>query len=291
MRISRDGIRPTRASSLGSVLLHQAIRMAPPSGVQTFDFLRGDEPYRYRFGAVDSFDHSYLLARGLSGRALELELAVRHRVQAIQAVESERANRSQSRCASVNRSKSCSRPARDRRRHIDARASRSSSSRSIAWQARRSRSVRRASRVEGHELRYSGETCGDDRHAGGHCFHERDGNPLHPAGRIADGGEHEHVGAAEFRSDHIGRTGTAELYARASDRETWQAAHFGPRRTIADQHETKLGVSRSERRRPPPADSDAPSSVRARPTQRSSAVAWSRTCGWKRSTSTPQCTT
>ena len=70
------------ASSLGSVLLHQAIRMASQSGVQTFDFLRGDEPYKYRFGAVDTFDRSYLLARGLSGRALELELAVRDRVQA-----------------------------------------------------------------------------------------------------------------------------------------------------------------------------------------------------------------
>ncbi len=70
------------ANSLGSVLLHQAIRMASQSGVQTFDFFRGDEPYKYRFGAVDTIDRSYLLARGLSGHALELELAMRRRVQA-----------------------------------------------------------------------------------------------------------------------------------------------------------------------------------------------------------------
>ena len=70
------------ANSLGSVLLHQTIRMASRSGVQTFDFLRGDEPYKYRFGAVDTFDRSYLLARGLSGHALELELAMRRRIQA-----------------------------------------------------------------------------------------------------------------------------------------------------------------------------------------------------------------
>ena len=69
------------ASSLGSVLLHQAIRMAAQSGVRTFDFLRGDERYKYRFGAVDAIDRSYLLARGLSGHALELELAVRRRIQ------------------------------------------------------------------------------------------------------------------------------------------------------------------------------------------------------------------
>ncbi len=70
------------ASSLGSVLLRQAIEMAAQSGVQTFDFLRGDESYKYRFGAVDTFDRSYLLAHGLAGRALGLESALRNRVQA-----------------------------------------------------------------------------------------------------------------------------------------------------------------------------------------------------------------
>ena len=69
------------ASSLGSVLVHHAIRTVATDGVRTFDFLRGAEPYKYRFGAVDSFDHSYLLAHGFSGRAVELEQCLRHRVR------------------------------------------------------------------------------------------------------------------------------------------------------------------------------------------------------------------
>ncbi|MGH8978140.1 MAG: GNAT family N-acetyltransferase, partial [Acidimicrobiia bacterium] len=64
--------------SLGSVLLHQAIRLSAGEGVRTFDFLRGAEPYKYRFGAVDRYDETYLLPRGMSGRTLRFEQAVRH---------------------------------------------------------------------------------------------------------------------------------------------------------------------------------------------------------------------
>ena len=60
------------AQSLGSVLVDTAIEMSSQDGVETFDFLRGTEPYKYRFGAVNECDHSYLLVRGPAGRALDL---------------------------------------------------------------------------------------------------------------------------------------------------------------------------------------------------------------------------
>lgn len=37
----------------GMVLMGESIRMAATEGAQVFDLLRGDEPYKYRFGAVD----------------------------------------------------------------------------------------------------------------------------------------------------------------------------------------------------------------------------------------------
>ncbi|MGZ4206886.1 MAG: GNAT family N-acetyltransferase [Actinomycetota bacterium] len=37
----------------GMVLMAECIRMAAEEGCHTFDMLRGDEPYKYRFGAVD----------------------------------------------------------------------------------------------------------------------------------------------------------------------------------------------------------------------------------------------
>jgi CelD/BcsL family acetyltransferase involved in cellulose biosynthesis len=37
----------------GVVLLAECIRLAAEEGCRTFDFLRGTEPYKYRFGAVD----------------------------------------------------------------------------------------------------------------------------------------------------------------------------------------------------------------------------------------------
>jgi CelD/BcsL family acetyltransferase involved in cellulose biosynthesis len=38
----------------GMVLMGESIRLAAAEGAHTFDLLRGDEPYKYRFGAVDT---------------------------------------------------------------------------------------------------------------------------------------------------------------------------------------------------------------------------------------------
>ena len=56
--------------SMGSVLAYQAIRLAASRGVNTFDFLRGAEPYKYRFGAVDRCDRTWLVPRGPVGALL-----------------------------------------------------------------------------------------------------------------------------------------------------------------------------------------------------------------------------
>ena len=37
----------------GMVLMSETIRLAAEEGCEVFDMLRGDEPYKYRFGAVD----------------------------------------------------------------------------------------------------------------------------------------------------------------------------------------------------------------------------------------------
>ena len=37
----------------GMILMAECIRLAAEEGCTTFDFLRGTEPYKYRFGAVD----------------------------------------------------------------------------------------------------------------------------------------------------------------------------------------------------------------------------------------------
>jgi CelD/BcsL family acetyltransferase involved in cellulose biosynthesis len=41
-----------------------ALRLAADEGCHTFDLLRGDEPYKYRFGAVDRPLHTLTLLRG-----------------------------------------------------------------------------------------------------------------------------------------------------------------------------------------------------------------------------------
>jgi CelD/BcsL family acetyltransferase involved in cellulose biosynthesis len=57
-------------NSLGTVLVGAAVLAVAASGGETFDFLRGDEPYKYRFGAVDADDATYVVARGAIGRLL-----------------------------------------------------------------------------------------------------------------------------------------------------------------------------------------------------------------------------
>lgn len=57
-------------ASLGSVLIGDAIGLAVERGATTFDLLRGDEPYKLRFGAEVVEDLSVLVARGTAGRVL-----------------------------------------------------------------------------------------------------------------------------------------------------------------------------------------------------------------------------
>lgn len=66
--------------SIGSVLVDEAIRYAGDEGAHTFDFLRGAEPYKYRFGATDRTDLDVLLTeRGLAARILAKKRAAQTR--------------------------------------------------------------------------------------------------------------------------------------------------------------------------------------------------------------------
>ena len=47
----------------GMVLISLLIERAASEGLQTFDLLRGDEPYKYRFGAVDRPLHRLIIVR------------------------------------------------------------------------------------------------------------------------------------------------------------------------------------------------------------------------------------
>jgi CelD/BcsL family acetyltransferase involved in cellulose biosynthesis len=66
---------------LGIMLVAESIRLAGLAGARVFDFLRGAEPYKYRFGATDRVDGTWLVAGGAGGRALDLRyrLAARRR--------------------------------------------------------------------------------------------------------------------------------------------------------------------------------------------------------------------
>jgi CelD/BcsL family acetyltransferase involved in cellulose biosynthesis len=59
------------AANLGTVLVSQAIRLAGLAGARVFDFLRGAETYKYRFGAVDRVDETWLVPKGAAGRLLQ----------------------------------------------------------------------------------------------------------------------------------------------------------------------------------------------------------------------------
>jgi CelD/BcsL family acetyltransferase involved in cellulose biosynthesis len=63
--------------SMGSVLVLHALERAAEEGAHTFDLLRGTEPYKYRFGARDLCDRTWLVPRGPSGALL----AARHRLR------------------------------------------------------------------------------------------------------------------------------------------------------------------------------------------------------------------
>jgi CelD/BcsL family acetyltransferase involved in cellulose biosynthesis len=55
---------------LGNVLVLHALELAAERGARTFDFLRGTEPYKYRFGARDQWDRTWLVPRGPAGALL-----------------------------------------------------------------------------------------------------------------------------------------------------------------------------------------------------------------------------
>ncbi len=57
--------------SLGTALVYEMILHARSAGARVFDFLRGPEDYKYRFGAEDLVDRTWLLPRGASGKLLE----------------------------------------------------------------------------------------------------------------------------------------------------------------------------------------------------------------------------
>ncbi|HSA51491.1 MAG TPA: GNAT family N-acetyltransferase [Yinghuangia sp.] len=52
--------------SLGTVLVAETVSAVRAEGATVFDFLRGAEEYKYRFGAVDRHDTTWLAGRGLS---------------------------------------------------------------------------------------------------------------------------------------------------------------------------------------------------------------------------------
>ncbi|MFF2660568.1 GNAT family N-acetyltransferase [Kitasatospora sp. NPDC058032] len=58
---------------LGTAVIAEAIRAASGQGLTTFDFLRGTEPYKYRFDAVDREDVSWLVPHGVPGALLGLK--------------------------------------------------------------------------------------------------------------------------------------------------------------------------------------------------------------------------
>jgi CelD/BcsL family acetyltransferase involved in cellulose biosynthesis len=67
--------------SMGSVLTYHAIRFAARAGARTFDFLRGTEGYKYRFGAVDRQDLTWLVPRGPAGLLLSARYRARDRMR------------------------------------------------------------------------------------------------------------------------------------------------------------------------------------------------------------------
>ena len=63
--------------SLGSVLIHHAMQFAAAGGARTFDFLRGTESYKARFGTETRRDETWLVPRGGAGALLAARHAVR----------------------------------------------------------------------------------------------------------------------------------------------------------------------------------------------------------------------
>jgi CelD/BcsL family acetyltransferase involved in cellulose biosynthesis len=79
------------ASHLGTVLDGETIRAVGASGARVYDFLRGAEAYKYRFGAADRVDETWLVARGGSGRLLDLRYRLKARREPARAPSQESA--------------------------------------------------------------------------------------------------------------------------------------------------------------------------------------------------------
>ena len=68
-------------ANLATVLVAQSMRLARADGATVFDFLRGAESYKYRFGATDRVDESWLVPAGLGGLALRAKYGTQARMK------------------------------------------------------------------------------------------------------------------------------------------------------------------------------------------------------------------
>lgn len=66
--------------SLGTVLVAETVAAVRAHGATVFDFLRGAEEYKYRFGAVDRHDTTWLAGRGPSRLLLHGRIAAKSRL-------------------------------------------------------------------------------------------------------------------------------------------------------------------------------------------------------------------
>ena len=67
--------------SLGSVLVWHTMEWAAENGATMFDFLRGDDEYKRRFGAEPRSDTTWMLARRAAGKALRARQAAADRLK------------------------------------------------------------------------------------------------------------------------------------------------------------------------------------------------------------------
>ncbi|TMA05339.1 MAG: GNAT family N-acetyltransferase [Methanobacteriota archaeon] len=69
----QSGWSPELASvEIGKLLFNESIKDAGADGMRTLDLLRGNEEYKYRLGAVDRWDETWIRPGGMSGPFLNL---------------------------------------------------------------------------------------------------------------------------------------------------------------------------------------------------------------------------